>query len=426
MPRLIILLLTVAALSILTLQNLARESAVPLVVMGQTVAESFPLGLLLLISVAIGSLLTLILYGLVGLQRPPESKYRPMGRRVPYPPDSPGSTTLPASGPSSDYTPQPAYGDRYSSSSSAFVTEPNVTEPDINKPAGKPDSAPGSTPDPASKPFITPPQDTPPQDRSPRDSAAFQPDSADSSSSYFSQEPASEPSSSDLRSRSFAQKPLAGLKSTLGLGKKKDRKPTSDEPAKPIGDDWGQLRTTAQRNSWEVNKNDSSRLEEGAKSLFNFGRNVGANAGRLAEDIASGWNNQGQSGQGQSVQGRSDERYVDRYESAGYESAGYESYVGDDSLDRGWENFDDYSDPPPDYRSSDYQASDRRTYGDSLYGSTVEGGPEGPYPYDDERLNELGPDGVYEADYRVIEPPSKPLTEPLTETDELDDDTRQR
>ena len=80
MPRIIVLALTAAALSVLTFQNLATE--VPLVILGSTFVEAMPFGLLLLIAVGIGALLTLIFYGLVGSRRPPESKYRPMGRRA--------------------------------------------------------------------------------------------------------------------------------------------------------------------------------------------------------------------------------------------------------------------------------------------------------------------------------------------------------
>lgn len=120
MPRLIILLLTLASLTILTVQNLGANKAVSLVVLG-TPLSSIPLGLLLLSAVGIGALTTLILYGLLGLRRPAEnakaSKYKPMGSRVPYP-ENPDSTA-----PSTTYntaTTSPAYG----SGGSAFVTEP--------------------------------------------------------------------------------------------------------------------------------------------------------------------------------------------------------------------------------------------------------------------------------------------------------------
>ena len=175
---------------------------------------------------------------------------------------------------------------------------------------------------------------------------------------------------------------------------------------RPIGDDWGQRRTKEQINSWDTSVGEPSRLEEGAKSLFNFGRNVGANAGRLAEDIASGWNKQ--SSNNQSSGDRGDGWYTDaRY----------------DERDQGWENFDDYSDPPR-------EAYGKRTYGDSLYdnddglddgyageGYVSEGYADEHYG-EDGYADDIGPEGVYDADYKVIVPPSKPLDD---EEDRPDD-----
>jgi len=144
MPRLIVLLLTLASLTVLTVQNLGADKAVSLVVLG-TPLSSIPLGLLLLGAVGVGALTTLVLYGLMGLRRPTENsikdKYKPMGSRVPYP-ETPGSATTPPTGSnySSDYTTttSAAYG-----SGNAFVTEPPVdsigtptstpTEPDSSR-----------------------------------------------------------------------------------------------------------------------------------------------------------------------------------------------------------------------------------------------------------------------------------------------------
>ncbi|MEL7356894.1 MAG: hypothetical protein AAFN40_10080 [Cyanobacteria bacterium J06560_6] len=161
MPRLIILLLSVAALAVLALQNLA--TTVPLVVLGRTLLD-IQLGVLLAISVGIGALLTLVLYGLVGLRRAATSKYQPMGRRVPYP-DSSGSTLPPSGGPSGPDS-ATSYGakspaDAGYSSSSAFVSEP------------KADSVPSSSGSTGgSQPFITPPQETPIKDTPPSSSSA--------------------------------------------------------------------------------------------------------------------------------------------------------------------------------------------------------------------------------------------------------------
>ena len=125
MPRLIILLLTLASLTILTVQNLGASKAVSLVVLG-TPLLSIPLGLLLLAAVGAGAIATLMLYGLMGLRRPAESsktsKYKPMGSRVPYP-ENPDSTASSAT--YGTTTTSTAYG----SGGSAFVTEPPIAPP---------------------------------------------------------------------------------------------------------------------------------------------------------------------------------------------------------------------------------------------------------------------------------------------------------
>ena len=124
MPRLIILLITLASLTLLTVQNLGEDKAVPLVVLG-TPISSIPLGLLLLAAVGTGALTTLVLYGLVGLYRPAasidKSKYKPMGSRIPDP-ESPTSTSNP-------YSTSTASNAPYSSGNTAFVTEPPADTP---------------------------------------------------------------------------------------------------------------------------------------------------------------------------------------------------------------------------------------------------------------------------------------------------------
>ncbi|MEL6158466.1 MAG: hypothetical protein AAGJ95_15300 [Cyanobacteria bacterium J06554_11] len=403
MPRLIILLLTLIALAILALQNLA--TSVSLVVLSSTLPD-LPLGILLVCAVGIGALLTLIMYGLVSLRRPPESKYRPMGRRVPYP-DSPGSSTLPPSGPT--YKPEDSSVSEggYGSTSSAFVTEP---------------AAP-ATPEQDPAPAPIPPRDTPTQDSYVQDSYSqdYSFRDAYSQDSYSQDSYSRETYQSDVysdRSEStspnyggaptsnisqgvgvrgnaegdrtgFPKQPLAGLKSVFG--KKKDR--NDDEPTvtdRPIGDDWGDLRTTAQRNSWEVIEGQRSNLEEGARELLRFGRDVGTQAGRLAEDIASGWN-------------RNDGREGTATED--YPAEGYDAYYEDDSYYTG-NRPEGYEEVP---------GAAKRTYGESLYDGPnardVHSDATYPDHEADEMRDEIGPDGVYEADFRVIEPPSKPLSD---------------
>lgn len=132
MPRLIILLLTLASLTIVTVQNLGEDKAVRFVVLG-TPLSAVPLGLLLLCSVAAGALVTLLLYGLVGLHRPAsstvKSKYQPMGSRVPYT-DAASDSNAPR--PDSSYS-TATTGTAYGSSSTAFVTEPPADRSSADK-----------------------------------------------------------------------------------------------------------------------------------------------------------------------------------------------------------------------------------------------------------------------------------------------------
>lgn len=129
MVKLIILLLIIGIMAALAIQN---PTAFPLVVLGSYQTAAIPLGLMIVGAVVLGMLLTLILYGLVGLRRPPESKYRPMGSRVPYP-ASPGATDLPPSGP--PYQPPATYSTP--TPSTAFVSEPATSSQD-STPASPP------------------------------------------------------------------------------------------------------------------------------------------------------------------------------------------------------------------------------------------------------------------------------------------------
>jgi hypothetical protein len=348
MPRLIILLLILAALAVLAVQNFS--SAIALVILGGQTPE-IPLGLLLVGAVGIGALITLILYGLVGAQRPPESKYRPMGSRVPYP-DSPGSTTLPRS--------SPAYEPSRSSYSSAFVAEPKLSDSAEDAPPNRPPSRPPET-------STRPPQ------------------------GLFSR-PVAEPVSA---------MPGANPASRLY------------EPAtRSGGDDWGDARTAEQRNRWD-GEDDTSYNRFASRSgsqpvgqkrgLFDFMRAGSAQASpdRLADDIATGWNEavaDNRPGYNSAGYGSEDYR-SDGYRSDSYRSDGYA--LGDDDLDRGWDSdggaFQGNRPMPP-------GSGAKRVYSDQggLYGSDPRNGPNVPYPEDD-------PGTVYEADYRVIVPPSRPL-----------------
>lgn len=404
MPRLIILLLPVVALIVLVVQN--RTPAIALNFLGGTLL-TLPFGLLLAIAVALGALITLVLYGLVGLRRQPESKYKPMGRRVPYPDGSDYSPTAsrPYSDPVASYT------------SSSFVDDPSVVaDPGPSDPTPVPSSYPRDSP-PSDNPQNSPPQpypqDLPPQDI-PRDdySATYEPQA--------SPQPTVPPQ--PIPSSSF----IDSLKSSLPFTSKSNRGDdrSSDRPAdhRSVGDNWGELRTTEQINDWETAK--PSVVEEGVGNLFRLGKSAGTNVGRIADDIASGWNKQNQ---------------TDRSPAPQSEQYPSEQSYSEDELDRGWENFDDGYDAPSagsSYSDNTYssnvqsgraysgsaQPGSKRTYGDSLYGEeaiTAEDGYDN-YPMPEQAVDEIGPDGVYEADYRVIVPPSKPLDETLPSEDEDD------
>lgn len=151
MPRLIILLLISAAIAVLAFGN---TQPVSLVILGSTRTPEVPFGLLLAIALGVGALLTLLLYGLIGLHRPAQSKasskYQPIGRRVPYPENSGGSDFSTTSAPYASVGgatsgSAAAYGT--ASRSTAFVPEPATTPQDSAATPSTPttDSSPASS-----------------------------------------------------------------------------------------------------------------------------------------------------------------------------------------------------------------------------------------------------------------------------------------
>lgn len=375
MFRLIILLLPITALIIVAVQN--RTPAIALNFLGGSL-PAMPFGLLLAITTGFGALITLLIYGLISWRRPLESKYKPMGRRVPYP-DSDPSPSNPAATPSTYSSTGSSDYATSSYPSDAFVPEPYRSEPPSN-----------ANPTPT-------PQDSP---RNNYQNVSRQ-------TSEVGNSPP--PSGSTF---------VDSIKSNLPFTKKKNLDPegiTRDRQQnktpvdrqhvneRPIGEDWGEKRTVEQINDWEAIK--PSVVEEGIDSLFKFGKSAGTNVGRIADDIASGWNTQPE---GQRPPASSLESY-------------YAEPYGDE-LDQGWENFDNgYDDLPP----SGSEPSSRRTYGDSLYRSEEPRLAEDDYSIEDDYIDpstadEIGPNGVYEADYRVIVPPSKPLEDPPSDEPEND------
>ncbi len=370
MPRIILLLLILAALAILAVQNLSTP--VSLVILGSSRTLEIPFGLLLVGTLCLGALITLILYGLVGLQRPPESKYRPLGRRVPYP-ESPGGT--PTSG--APYSPASPYGSSPGSSgsiprssSTAFVSEPKV------------------------------PQDsTSPENNPIRDSYTQAPYST-VASNYSEPLPSPEPPFTVRKPPFF----FRGDKTEKKKGKRPD--PLED---RRIGDDWGERRTAEHLNSWDVGSSaDQTSGAAGQKRGFFDFIGVGSpppNTERLTEDIAAGWDE------------NSD--YAANYDRPNDYRAGAD-YGYDEDLDSGWENFEGYDNSQPSGNRPNNRfegpidrpldSRDKRVYRDGIYGERD--GDRRDESYRDESYRDEGyedEDDVYEADYRVIVPPSKPL-----------------
>lgn len=391
MPRLIILLFIALVMAAVAVQN---PTSLSLVVLGGSRTPDIPLGLMLVGAVALGSLTTLVLYGLVGLRRPPESKYRPMGQRVPYP-NSPGSTTLPPSGPAYQPEEKP-----YSSPSTAFVSEPTV--PQDSASVSSPTESGSQVAEPYSAPYQSESTYQGESANVPYDRAFSSPEVSTSDVVEPMAESAASPEPRPAIRNPFAQK-------------KKDKSKREDPiEDKKVGDNWGDLRTAEQLNSWEAigESARSPNQEAGKKSGFfdsiatgiGLGSGTPQAAGQMADDIAAGWDANSPRPDGYGSDG-----YID-----GYDSDGHDDRYGDE-LDRGWENFDSYEGSPS--VEGPQARPQKRVYNDGLYGD----GAEGPY-LEADSPEETGPDGVYEADYRVIEPPSKPLDDTSVGNAENDDD----
>lgn len=390
MPRLIILLLIVLVMAAMAVQN---PESLSLVILGGSRTPDIPLGLMLVGSAALGSLTTLILYGLVGLRRPPESKYRPMGQRVPYP-NSPGSTTLPPSGPAYQPDDKP-----YDSPSTAFVSEPAIPQ----------DSAP------APPPVELGSQDAEPYGAPYQSESAYQrePENAPYGRAFSSPEVSSSDAIEPMVESEAPSEPRPAIRNPFAQKKKDKSQREGSVENKQVGDNWGDLRTAEQLNSWEAigESARTSNQEAGKKSGFfdSIATGIGLGSGsppaadRIADDIAAGWDESSP---------RPDGYGSDGYSADDYNSESYKDRYGDE-LDRGWENFDSYE------GTSSVDGSQarpqKRVYNDGLYDD------EGPY-LDADSAEEIGPDGVYEADYRVIEPPSKSLDDTSLERSEDEND----
>ena len=316
------------------------------------------------------------------MHRLPESKYKPIGRRVPYP-ETAGSPDLPS-------TPSP-YA-TVGAGSSAYGTATRSTAFVNDSDQAIQDSA-----------VYTPPASVE------NVSIGNAETSSDRSNSGQSGVGSSEPVvsvdanySGTNYSDSAADQPKSAAEPLFKIARPfvdkltdksaKKKKVTQD---RKVGDDWGELRTAEHRNSWDVDEN-SGRDEGG---FFDF---IKGGASRSTPQNAPTY----------------DPRYADN------------------DLDSGWENFEGQGGYQRDnYPSAPVDDRDRRVYSDGLYGNeqpyadvNMSAGPEeGPverYEADYQESYEEGfeesyeegfeENGVYDADYRVIVPPSKPLDDDAT------------
>jgi len=405
MTRLMIFVVVLIVMAVLAIQN---QETTALTILGNQQTPEIPFGLLLVGAFSIGAVLTLLLYGLVGMHRPPksteQSKYRPMGRRVPYP-DSPGSRDLPPSGPPTDAvsTPYETAGStsyktagstsQGSSSSTAFVSEP-ASSPSAATPTQNSYRTPGVQ---GSAPY----------------SSTSEPSNV--SQSAFSPPIFSEGAAKDAPDSAVGSPTPEKKKSRFNpLNRQATQKPKVE---KRVGDNWGELRTAEHINSWEADEvrrasgNAKPNEKRGLLDLIGIG-GASANgatakgaqqpAEQLADDIAAGWNEP-----------------IGEYP---YEEGAYAGGPYRDELDSGWEQG---------YRTEDTASgSQRRVYHDGIYSDGDY--PEGPYgeayaeeayagPYEEPDESGEGPEeGVYEADYRVIVPPSRPLEEGILDEGPMD------
>ncbi|MEM6448945.1 MAG: hypothetical protein AAF703_01390 [Cyanobacteria bacterium P01_D01_bin.105] len=439
MTRLMIFAVIVMVMATVAIQN--QETTV-LTILGAQQTPEIPFGLLLVGAFGAGALLTIFLYSIVGSRRPPERKYRPMGRRVPYP-DNPATSTNPPTSPTSAEA-SPAYAATNSAygSSTAFVNEPSPQD-SVRSGDNPRSTAAGSTVNTPVDSSIHIPANPSANPNSSINQGAFAPpifSNAETSPSPTSRIDKPESEKKKRRFTAFGRS-LTGRP----LDRASENAPKKEEE-KRIGDDWGELRTAEHINSWDT---DEVRRASGAsapgasapearRKFLDF-IGIGASAttpaaGRgtqdsqvtrqLTDDIAAGWDET--SGDG----------------GYSYENSPYESGTYEDSLDSGWEQ--GYAQGSADYGPTEGQ---RRVYRDGIYSderysdgrysngnySGSEYGddyPEGPYeqtpyeqpPYETEDSSPEE-DGVYEADYRVIVPPFKPLEEiPPQASSEKDDE----
>jgi membrane protein implicated in regulation of membrane protease activity len=313
MPRLLVLVLMLATLVALVVQNLSPAMA--LVIFTQKTIV-LPLSAWLLGSVAIGAIATFLLYGLANLAAisPTRRRYRPMGQRI-YDPDA-------------------------SATPKTVVAEPQA------RPRG----------------------DSPRGDNSRGDSSR------------------------------------------------------GDSPRSAYDNDWESFRAPERWDDWGQRPD--------AQTLSQSKINSGYNTADL-NDFESGW---GESAYDRvNSRDRNADRNADRYDER-FDQRGRFSEHPDDRYDDRPDNrpdsrpdnrYDDRPDNRPDNRYED--TVDERIFDDrnaddrNAYSSPANYPPAASSDSDNLGPAQVGPDGVYEADYRVIIPPYKPLEDPKPPT-QVDDD----
>ena len=469
MTRLMIAVVIAIVMAVLAIQN---QEATALTILGARQTPEIPFGLLLVGAFSIGALLTLFLYGIVGLQRPPESKYKPMGRRVPYP-ESPNSATIPPSGPATESASPYATATQSYSSSTAFVSDspPQDTSSSSQTGSSRTGSAqtgssqssyqgvsrPSSSQENSS--WNSGSQNSGSQNSGSQNSSS---QNSHSQSNYSDRSGSASPnaSSSDASLSSGVQSsytppvfpdvaanvaanpapssvvdaPKAEPRVETTVEKKKSRfNPLGRKPKSPpveerrVGDDWGELRTAEHLNSWEAEEvrraSGVAKPEDGRRGFLDF-IGVGTSAStppaaeRLTDDIATGWD-EGRYAYGDRYAEGSrvyeddlDSGWEQDYAPEGYIPEGYipEGYIPEGYIPKGYAQERTSAEAGADFTAGNaYGASadsQRRVYRDGLYSDNYSEGPydEGPY-------EAIEDEEVYEADYRVIVPPSKSLEE---------------
>lgn len=350
MTQLIVFIAVVILLVLLAIQNMAPP--ITLVLLGSSTL-TLPLAVWLLVAIATGAILTLVIYGIAGASaaRP----YRPLGQRIRMePPSAPDRT---------DFVRSDARSSDARSDVRADTARESRPEPRAYRPPPPPRS---------SQPFVATPEA--------------------SSPSQSSKTP-------DIASQSKASKPEAS--------------------ANPYDTNWESFKAPQQWDDWGERPDPKTVVSEKntqasqKKGLFGFKRPP-YSADASVNEIESGWDDY----RDESRPARGGSTVDDSLEEI---TEGWDDDYGGDYQpprdDRRRESRDGYRDEfdgddspyeRQDYRDQRYRESVARSAEQNFVDDTVS---DSIFEGDDDDLGpaQVGPDGVYEADYRVIIPPYQPL-----------------